>query len=91
MTCEEDGCFNPLVGGSTITVTVEGGKVSGGTITVPDGESFNQIVPGLTRFSFVVADPEPGDGKPAVSTAVVVTVVSENGNGTFVLASGTID
>jgi hypothetical protein len=86
-----DDLFNPIVGGSTITITAEGATVFGGNIAVPDGESFNQIVGGLNRFGFTIADPDPGDTDPPVSVSVVITVVSENGNGTFVLASGTVD
>lgn len=82
-----DDLLNPLVGGSTITVASAVGNVSGGTITVPDGESFNQIVDGLTRFSFVLSAADTG---PLVSTSIVVTVTSQNGTGTFVVATGLI-
>ncbi len=88
-----DDLFNPLVGGSTITVTVNGGTVSGSPITVPDGESFNRLVDGLNRFTFVVGDAEPAEDppQPPAAATVAVTVTSENGNGTFIVASGTID
>ena len=83
-----DDLLNPVVGGSTITVASSVGSISGGTITVPDGESFNQIVYGLTRFSFVLSAGE-NVGEP-VDTSIVVTVTSQNGNGTFIVASGLV-
>jgi hypothetical protein len=86
-----DDLRNPLVGGSTIAVSVNGGQVVGGDITVPDGHSFNQLVPGLTRFGFVVADADPADTDPPQAASIVVKVTSPNGTGTFVVASGTID
>jgi len=88
-----DDLRNPLVGGSTIAITVNGGLVFGSPITVPDGQSFNQLVNGLNRFSFVVSDAQPVEDppQPPIATSVVVTVASENGSGSFILASGTID
>jgi len=86
-----DDLRNPLVGGSTIAVSVSGGQVVGGDITIPDGHSFNQFVPGLTRFGFVVADSDPADTDPPAAASVVVKITSPNGTGTFVVASGTID
>ncbi len=87
-----DDLVNPLVGGSTITVTSSAGQVSGGTITVPDGQSFNQLLPGLTQFSFVVADADPmAVAAPPAPATVVVTVTSPNGNGTAIVAAGTVE
>lgn len=87
-----DDLVNPIVGGSTITVTSSAGTVSGGSITVPDGESFNQLVNGLTRFSFVISDADPTTtAAPPAPATVVVTVTSQNGTGTFVVASGTVE
>jgi hypothetical protein len=83
-----DDLLNPIVGGSTISVSSAVGTISGGSITVPDGESFNQIVDGLTRFSFVLSAGE--NVGPPVNTSIVVTISSPNGNGTFVVASGTV-
>jgi hypothetical protein len=86
-----DDLLNPLVGGSTISVAVNGAEVVGGEIEIPDGQSFNQLVDGLTRFSFVVADADPSDIDVPLATAVSVTIDSPNGGGTFIVATGTID
>jgi hypothetical protein len=86
-----DDLRNPLVGGSMINVSANAGTVTGGSITVPDGQSFNQLIDGLTRFGFVLADATPGDTNPPQAVSVTVTVTSPNGTGTFVVASGTID
>jgi hypothetical protein len=83
-----DDLWNPIVGGSTIAVTSSVGSISGGSITVPDGESFNQIVDGLTRFSFVLSAGE--NVGPPVQASIVVTITSPNGNGTFIVATGTV-
>ena len=85
-----DDLINPLVGGSTIVVSASAGKVVGGTINVPDGESFNQLVNGLTRFSFVVTDDAPGQGDADQPVTITVAVTSQNGNGEFIVASGTL-
>ncbi len=86
-----DDVLNPIVGGSTIAVSATVGTIAGASITVPDGESFNRIVDGLTRFSFVLSDSGGGTGdRPLVSTSITVTVTSPNGSGTFVVASGLI-
>ena len=86
-----DDLRNPLVGGSTIAVTSSAGSISGGSITIPDGESFNQLIPGLTQFTFVLSDADATTvSTPATPTTVVVTVTSANGNATAIIASGTI-
>jgi hypothetical protein len=83
-----DDLVNPLVGGSTIAINASNGTVTGGGISVPDGESFNRLVDGLTRFSFLLsADSTLTDTKP---TAVSVTITSPNGNVTSLLTSGVI-
>jgi hypothetical protein len=83
-----DDLVNPLVGGSTINITASNGTVIGGNITVPDGESFNQLVDGLTRFSFVLsADSSLTETK---SAAVSVTITSPNGNLVSLLTSGVV-
>jgi len=86
-----DDLRNPLVGGSTVSITSTAGQVVGGDITVPDGESFNQLVNGLTRFTFVIQDSEVGDTDPPKPTTVTVSVQSDNGSGAFIVASGTVD
>jgi hypothetical protein len=83
-----DDLLNPLVGGSTITVQSNAGTIIGGAITVPDGQSFNQLVTGLTRFSFILID-EPGGMDPA-PVSITVTVASPNGGSSTIVASGTI-
>jgi hypothetical protein len=86
-----DDLLNPLVGGSTITVTSNAGEVVGGNIVLPDGQSFNQLVGGLTLFSFALVDSEPADDEGPAPASITVTVTSQNGNGAFVLADGTVD
>jgi hypothetical protein len=86
-----DDLFNPLVGGSTIAVASTAGTVAGGDIVVPDGHSFNQLVGGLTLFGFVLSDADATDTEGPVAATITVTVTSQNGNGAFVLAGGTVD
>lgn len=85
-----DDLRNPLVGGSTITITASAGTITGGSITLPDGESFNQLVDGLNRFTFVLSDAGTDTTRAPMATTILVTVQSQNGNGTFILANGTI-
>jgi len=86
-----DDLLNPIVGGSTISVTSGAGSISGGSITVPDGESFNQLIPGLTLFTFVLSDSDATTvANPPTPATVVVTVTSANGNRTAIIASGTV-
>jgi len=81
-----DDLVNPLVGGSTIAISASNGTVTGGGITVPDGESFNQLVGGLTQFTFVLTAPTGlTSDEPAV---ISVTITSPNGNVTSLLTSG---
>jgi hypothetical protein len=65
--------------------------VVGGNIVLPDGQSFNQLVGGLTLFSFALVDSEPADDEGPAPASITVTVTSQNGNGAFVLADGTVD
>jgi Bacterial Ig-like domain (group 1) len=85
-----DDLLNPLVGGSSISVQANAGTIIGGNITVPDGQSFNQLVTGLTRFGFILLDPNPGEGMAAQPVNITVTVSSPNGNLSAIVASGTI-
>jgi hypothetical protein len=85
-----DDLLNPLVGGSTITVEANAGQVIGGDITVPDGESFNQLVDGLTRFHFTLLDDAPGEGESDTPVSITVTINSENGDTSAIVASGVI-
>ena len=85
-----DDLLNPLAGGSTITVTASAGTISGGAITIPDGESFNRLVDGLTRFSFVLSDTDSTMNTPTASS-ITVTITSPNGSGAFVVASGVVN
>jgi hypothetical protein len=86
-----DDLVKPLVGGSTISVTSNNGTIVGGSITIPDGSSFNQLIDGLTRFGFVLTDGDPTDADPPAAASITVTVTSQNGGGTFIVASGTVD
>lgn len=83
-----DDLLNPLVGGSQITVETNAGSIIGGDITVPDGQSFNQIVFGLTRFRFVLID-EPGGEMPQ-QVRITASVDSDNGDVSTIVASGII-
>lgn len=94
-----DDLRNPLVAGSTIEVTTTRGEVIGGSITILDGESFNQLRHGLNVFTVYltnkVTNPGTiGEGTPTPTPVpsgpaeVLVTIESENGNGTFFLARG---
>lgn len=75
----------PLTGGSTIVVTTFGGKIDGGSIWVPDRESFNPLLPGLTQFTFVLSvDSRIDKTTPA---NITLTISSPNGNLTTVLTS----
>jgi hypothetical protein len=85
-----DDLVNPLVGGSSINVQANAGTIVGGSITVPDGQSFNQLVTGLTRFTFILLDSAPGEGDTAQAVNLTVTVNSPNGNLSAIVASGTI-
>jgi hypothetical protein len=85
-----DDLLNPLVGGSAITVEANAGTVIGGDITVPDGESFNQLVDGLTRFHFTLLDDAPGEGETDTPISITVTIESENGDTSAIVASGVI-
>jgi Bacterial Ig-like domain (group 1) len=83
-----DDLVNPLAGGSTIAVTSSGGTITGGSISLPDGESFNRLVNGLTRFSFVLSvDSTITTTTPA---NITVTISSPNGNVAVVLTSGVV-
>jgi len=83
-----DDLLNPLVGGSTITVSSSNGTVTGGSFTLPDGESFNQLVNGLTQFTFVLsADPSLTMDE---SATLSVAITAQNGGGTFILGTGTL-
>jgi hypothetical protein len=84
-----DDLVNPLVGGSSITVQASIGQIVGGNITVPDGESFNQLVDGLTRFHFILVDSSPSRMMPQ-QVQITVSVTSKNGNGSFIIAQGVL-
>ncbi len=85
-----DDLLNPLVGGSTITVEANGGTVIGGDITVPDGESFNQLKDGLTLFHFTLIDDAPGTGDTDTPISITVSITSDNGDASAIVASGVI-
>jgi Big-like domain-containing protein len=84
-----DDLFNPLVAGSVVNITVDGGLVTPSQFTIGDGESFNQLQDGLTRFAFRVSDLVPADFKPK-ATAIDIEVTSDNGDRSA-LFNGRID
>jgi len=93
-----DDLNNPLVGGSTISlffdeddVDEEIATINPASFTVPDGHSFNQLVDGLTRFTFIVSDGNPSATLPTpLPLSVTVRVTSPNDNVTTIVATGTI-
>ena len=83
-----DDLGNPLVGGTQVSIAVDTpGKLVGipSTFTLPDTETFGQLVNGVNRFSFLVVDNEPGTGDADKQIGVTVTVNSSGlpagGNG----------
>jgi len=83
-----DDLRNPLEGGSTIEVTSTAGNISGGNISIPDGESFNQLVDNLTRFTFSLSVDQSVE--KTANAAITVTITSPNGNVTAALTSGVV-
>ena len=76
------GVGNPIVGGSEISVRVDGdrGKVLGlNTFTVPDARTNNQIVDGISRFGFTVSD-DNAEAETTDTVAVIVDVTSGVGS-----------
>ena len=68
---------NPIMGGSTITVTSDVAVVSGhANVLVPDARSGN------TSYGIVISDPVPFEDPPAPPArgSVLITVTSPNGN-----------
>ena len=87
------GVGNPLVGGSRVAVTIDGGRAKAlgiGSFALPDAFTNDQIVDGISRFHFTVVDNNPA-ATQAETDAVVVTVTSEGlpagGNGSAVVSS----
>ena len=69
---------NPLMGGSTITITTSAGGVSGDVnITIADSQDRG---PSITDFSFTVFDPAPLDESGPEDAVVTIIVISQNGN-----------
>jgi len=76
------GFGNPLVGGSTINVTVQGsrGRVLGlANFTLPDVQTNNRIVDGINRFQFSITDAAP-DAVTSETGTVIVTITSTPGS-----------
>jgi hypothetical protein len=76
------GVGNPIVGGSTISVSVDGdrAKVLGlSSFAVPDSLTHNQIVDGISRFTFSVGD-DNVEAETTDTVAVIVDVVSGVGS-----------
>jgi len=75
------GVGNPIVGGSTISVSVSGGRgrVLGiSSFTLPDAQTNNLIVDGISRFFFTVIDNAPTSSEPSTD-AVIVAIESDIG------------
>ncbi len=74
-----DSLNNPLVGGTTITITPsEGLELRGlpASFTLPDAQSFGESINGLNVFTFTVVDAEPGEGEVNESVEVLVSIDS---------------
>jgi len=88
---------NPLVGGSTISVSVVGDGVEllgfPGSITLVDAETFGATVEGLNQVTFTVLDEEVGQppvgGNVAVNVEIdsPVTGAAPGGNGSIFLSA----
>jgi hypothetical protein len=85
-----DPDFNPVVGGSTVAMSATAGTPTPASFTVPDASSFGGIVPGLNRFTFTLADGQPGESEAAENSVVTVTITSSNGD-RIVSFTGTVD
>jgi hypothetical protein len=90
-TVEVHDLYNPLIAGSTVAVTANDTDAILGQITLLDGQSFNQLVDGLTRFTFILKDPNPFDTNLPTNSLIEVKVNSENDSGDFVVGQGTVD
>lgn len=73
-----DGVGNPIVGGSSLSISVDGARarVVGLTdFTLPDATTFGLIVDGINRFHFTVLDKAP-ESTSAEVDAITVKVIS---------------
>jgi hypothetical protein len=92
-----DGFDNPLVAGTTYKIEVSpAGSVQGNSGTVPDGESFGKLVPGLNLFTFTVNDSDSINSPVPITITVTVDSPPSNtapgGNGsTSVQIGGTMN
>lgn len=82
-----DDCGNPLVGDTSVSITVVGpGTLVGDTnVLLADTQSV-----GATLFAVTLADDNGGDPDPPEAAFITVTVTSANGNASFGY-SGTVD
>lgn len=90
-----DDLRNPLTGICNISLSSTFEVAVGGSPrAIPDAHSFNQIIEGITRFTFqVTARPDAAVGTPLVfqlSVAGEGNTPCPNGNGTFTVATGRI-
>ncbi len=81
-----DSFGNPLVAGTTYQiVSTPAGAVAGGSGTVPDGESFGQIIAGLNQFPFTITDSDSVANPRPITVTVTVnstgSSVTPGGNG----------
>ncbi|HTY55590.1 MAG TPA: Ig-like domain-containing protein [Candidatus Binataceae bacterium] len=92
-----DGFGNPLVSGSTFeVVSAPGGTVAGATGTVPDGQSFGQLIQGLNQFPITVTDSNQAENPTPITLTITVTSppssTTPGGNGsTTIQVNGTMD
>jgi hypothetical protein len=85
------------VAGSTFEVlSAPSGTVAGGTGTVPDGQSFGQLIQGLNQFPITVTDSNQAAGPVPITLTITVTSppssTAPGGNGgTTIQINGTMD
>jgi len=74
-----DSLNNPLVAGTTISITPgDGLSLRGipGSFTLEGSQSFGQTIPGVNLFTFSVIDAAPGEGAANQSVEVIVSINS---------------
>jgi len=92
-----DALGNPLVAGSTYQVVASpAGTVAGASGTIPDGESFGQLIPGLNQFSITVTDsnsqPNPIPITLTITVDLPLSTTAPGGNGsTSIQIGGTME
>ncbi|HVM96359.1 MAG TPA: Ig-like domain-containing protein, partial [Candidatus Acidoferrales bacterium] len=95
-----DDIQNPLTSACVVEldasgadVIVDGANSSFGSREIPDGQSFNQIIEGLTKFTFsltALSDASIHDFSISVRVTGLGSAACPNGAGTFIVATGSI-